>query len=85
MKRAIEFEEVIKVRHQIIVEVGSEEELNTICGLSGDSFDDILLQIDNDTDAEVLESNEEYFVENEDGLGYYDDYWTDTEAERFFK
>lgn len=83
MKRAIEFEEVIKVRHQVVVEVSSEEELDTVCGLTGDSFDDILLQIENDTDAEVLESNEEYFTDSEDELEYYNDYWTDTEKARF--
>lgn len=61
------------------------EELNTVCSLTGNSFDDILWQIENDTDAEVLDGTEEYFSESEDELEYYDDYWTDTEAERFSK
>ena len=83
MKRAIEFEETVKIRHQVIVEVNCEEELDTISCLTGDSFDDILLQIDNDTDAKVLESSEEYSVLSEDGLEYLDDYWTISEASRF--
>ena len=82
MKRAIEFEEKVKIKHQVIVEVADDSEIDDICELTGNSFDDILMQIEDNTNAKILEVNENYITDG-DGLEYYDDYWTDEEEKRF--
>lgn len=82
MKRAIEFEEMVKIKHQVIVEVADDNEIDNICELTGNSFDEILMQIEDNTNAKILEINENYVTDG-NGLEFYDDYWTDNEEKRF--
>ena len=83
MNRAIEFEQTLKIRHQVAVEVDDESTLDTICNLTGDSFDDILSKIEAMPNVNMLGVSEEYSCDADDGLEYYDDYWTE-EEERFY-
>lgn len=83
MKRAIEYKENVEVMHQVIVEVDDEDTLDTICNITGDSFGEILDKISDEPGVKILESNEEYCVDSDEPIEYYDDYWTDNEAGRF--
>lgn len=83
MKRAIEFKEMIKVLHQIVVEVDDEKDIDFICSLEGHSIDDILEDISREDNIKILEVNENYSEEFEEEVEYWDDYWTDSEKERF--
>lgn len=82
MKRVIEFEEMVKIKHRVIVEVTDDNEIDNICELTGNSFDEILMQIEDNTNAKILEINENYVTDG-NGLEFYDDYWTDNEEKRF--
>ncbi len=83
MKRAIEFEETVKITHRVVVDANSEDELDQICSLTGDSFDDILIKIAQNTQAKILESSEEYSSNTDGWVEYCDDYWTEEDHEKF--
>lgn len=83
MKRAVEFKETIDVRHQIVVEVGNEEDIDFISSLEGRSIDEILIDISKEDDIKILEVNEDYSLESNEDVEYWDDYWTDREKEQF--
>lgn len=79
MKRIIEVEETLKLRHQIFVEIDSEEDLE--CAIEGvpnrcSSLDDYVRAIE--SRVHVVEVNEEYYGET-DSIEYYDDYLDDEE------
>lgn len=76
MKRIVEVEETVHVRHQIYIECDSleqlDEALDRACGCFNlDDFVDALDQI-----VHVNEVNENYFEETED-IDYFDDYEDD--------
>jgi len=83
MKRAIEFEETVRTIHRVVVDASDEDELERICSFSGDSFDDILAGIEEETEAKILEVSEEYSTDNIWLVKYHDDYWTKEEEKRF--
>ena len=82
MKRTIEFKEMVEVRHRVVVDA-SEDEISAICDQMVDSFDEILEYINEETNAKILEAEENCSSEEWGELEYYDDYWTDQEKKRF--
>lgn len=83
MKRAIEFEETVRTIHCVVVDTNDENELEQICSFTGDSFEDILDGIVEDTEAKILDVSEEYSTDNIWLVKYHDDYWTKEEEKRF--
>ncbi len=77
MKRAIEFEETVKIRHQVIIECEYDKQINMVAELDGECFDDIRSRIA-DTGVRILVVNENY-AEDIYSVEYYDDYWTKDE------
>lgn len=77
MKHIIEVEETVKVRHQIIVDIESDDDvqeaLNAVQDNCG-SLDDFVEAID--SVITVLEVNEEYYADTE-SVEYFDDYTED--------
>ncbi|MGN0246945.1 MAG: hypothetical protein ACI4DK_13405 [Lachnospiraceae bacterium] len=77
MKWIIEVEETVKMRHQIIVDIDNEGQLEKALDNAGDyctSLDDF---VDAVADViPVLEINEEYYAET-DSVEYFDDYEDD--------
>lgn len=78
MKRIVEVEETVHVRHQIYIECDSLEQLDKALDracrcFNLDDFVDALDQI-----VHVNEVNEDYFEETED-IDYFDDYEDDSE------
>lgn len=72
LKRIIEVEETVMVRHQIVVAYNDEEELDrAIENMEGDHLDDIVDSISNY--VTVTEVNENFYEESED-FEYFDDY-----------
>ena len=82
MKRAIEFKEMVEVRHRVVVDA-SEDEISAICDQMADSFDEILEYINEETNAKILEAEENYSTDEWGELECVDDYWTDWEKKRF--
>lgn len=83
MKRAIEFEQEVKLCHRIVIECKNEEALDAICELSGMDFDDILYQLNEFDDVKILETSENYSEDTEGSVEYGDDYWTDDEIKEY--
>jgi len=83
MKRAIEFEETVRTIHRVVVDANDEDELDQICGFSGDSFDDIIAGIEENTGAKLLEVSERYSTDNTWLVEYRYDYWTEEEQKMF--
>jgi hypothetical protein len=88
MKIAIEFEEIKRHRHQFIIDYGDEKDLDLICNVEGDSFDDVMNKILSitrykDSTSSVLSVTENYEGSEEnmiqDKIEYFDSYWTKDE------
>jgi len=82
MKRAIEFEQTVSFKHRVVVDC-DEDAVEQICNLSGDSFGDIMYEIDLMEDVKVLECSENFSEDTDDDVGYYDDYWTKDEIKQY--
>ena len=76
MKRSIIFEETVKVQHLIIVDYDNEDELDKAIRATEDcqNFDDCV-----DAIASIVHvcQVDESWVEDSDGIEYYDDYPTE--------
>lgn len=83
MKRAIEFEQEVKLRHRIIIELENEADIDMICDLSGMDFNDILYQLNEFDDVKILEKSENFYEDITSGVQYYDDYWTKDEIKYY--
>lgn len=83
MKRAIEFEQEVKLRHRIIVELENEADIDMICDLSGMDFNDILYQLNEFDDVKILEKSENFYEDITSDVQYYDDYWTKDEIKYY--
>lgn len=83
MKRAIEFEQEVKLRHRIIVELENEADIDMICDLSGMDFNDILYQLNEFDDVKILEKSENFYEDIASDVQYYDDYWTKDEIKYY--
>ena len=82
MKRAIEFKETVEIRHRVVVDA-SKDEIDAICDHAADSFGEILEYINEETNANILNAEENCFTEETGDFEYYDDYWTGQEEKRF--
>lgn len=79
MRRVIEVEETVKVRHQIFVDVYNDEQIEEAIKYAGDycsTLDDYVLCIEEI--IPVVEINEEYYIDTE-SVEYFDDYEVDDE------
>lgn len=82
MKRAIEFEQAVSFKHRVVVDC-DEDRIEQICSLSGDSFGDIMIEIDEMEDVNILECSEDFSEDADDDARYYDDYWTKDEIKKY--
>ena len=74
MRYIIEVEETVKIRHQIIIDVEDEEEVDRVLDSMNDYYDELDDCIDDIAKmVDVLEVNEEYCIQT-DGVEYYNDY-----------
>ena len=74
VRHIIEVEEIVKMRHQIIVDIDDEQQIDRAL----DNVDDYCTSLDSFIDSiadiiPVLEINAEYYVET-DNVEYFDDY-----------
>ena len=74
MKHIIEVEETVKIRHQIIVDIMSEDQLDDALNSVGDYVYDIDDYVSAISDViPVVYVNENYVMETEN-IEYFDDY-----------
>ena len=74
MRHIIEVEETVKIRHQIIVDILSEGQLDEAINNVGDYIYDIDDYVSAISDViPVIGVNENYFMETEN-IEYFDDY-----------
>ena len=83
MKRAIEFEQTVSFKHRVVIECESDQQVNKICELSEERFDDILLKIGEMDSVKVLEASENFSEDENGNVEYHDDYWTADEAKAY--